>query len=532
MLSFSNYSNSQDILSTGNLVSQTTWDGCASYLKTRIWGGYSGGPCPNVGLDGTGINYSYGQYTLSQTIAINKALQDTGVQINGYNYRWDVKNSNINGQQGGSYDPVALINVQVKDTKGTPLVSETYNYGYHLPNWTTFSGTQTFANSYVANTLGSIGLSVTSKDSGYWAGYYGPEFRNFSLSLNYTAAPPPPPPPVVTTSVPKSDTVTYTAATVVIPTGVDNSSVPTSTVSVGGVQLSTTGTISAPDNIPQVLKDTQAITQQSTSLPTASAKPSVNMSLVMSVINQVQANDKATQTAAVKNANQVTSTSASMAQDQANQVVESLNTMSQTSSQISMIQFSSQSSTISTQSFSLTSSLVSQPTLVAPITTTSTYSSTQNTQQTFNNFSLTAPTSSTSSQATVAQPDTQIKFDNKQLEIDMPTLSFSSSSSRSTGVNDLFASNINFESLQSEQTTDAVKKNITTNDLAGGVDIASIATMPKGYEAYSFVLQDANFYKVEAIYKDQKTVDNARALRQLSSDRLHQMMIDQQYKGN
>jgi hypothetical protein len=45
------------------------------------------------------------------------------------------------------------------------------------------------------------------------------------------------------------------------------------------------------------------------------------------------------------------------------------------------------------------------------------------------------------------------------------------------------------------------------------------------------VLKDADFYAPKDIYGNQKTVDNARALRQLSSDRLHQEMIDQQYKG-
>ena len=42
-------------------------------------------------------------------------------------------------------------------------------------------------------------------------------------------------------------------------------------------------------------------------------------------------------------------------------------------------------------------------------------------------------------------------------------------------------------------------------------------------------LTDANFYAPKEIYRNQRTVDNARALRQLASDRLHQQMVDQQY---
>jgi hypothetical protein len=85
-------------------------------------------------------------------------------------------------------------------------------------------------------------------------------------------------------------------------------------------------------------------------------------------------------------------------------------------------------------------------------------------------------------------------------------------------------------SVQNEQQSDTVKRNVQPNELAGGVDIASMAVVPKGYEVYSIVtLRDAAFYKPETIYKNQNTVDNVRALRQMSSDRLHQEMIDQQY---
>jgi hypothetical protein len=80
-----------------------------------------------------------------------------------------------------------------------------------------------------------------------------------------------------------------------------------------------------------------------------------------------------------------------------------------------------------------------------------------------------------------------------------------------------------------------VKRNVQPNEAAGGVDIATIATQPKGYDAYAqMTLKDAAFYKAEDIYKGQKNVDNVRLLRGLisGSDRLHQNMVDQQYKGN
>jgi hypothetical protein len=83
-----------------------------------------------------------------------------------------------------------------------------------------------------------------------------------------------------------------------------------------------------------------------------------------------------------------------------------------------------------------------------------------------------------------------------------------------------------------EQKTDAVNKNVQPNELAGRVDIAAIATQPVGFQTYSLVLTDAQFYAPREIYRNQRTVDNARAQRLLqgASDRLHQSMVDQQYK--
>jgi hypothetical protein len=81
-----------------------------------------------------------------------------------------------------------------------------------------------------------------------------------------------------------------------------------------------------------------------------------------------------------------------------------------------------------------------------------------------------------------------------------------------------------------EQKTEPVNKNVQPNELAGGVDIARMATQPAGYQAYSFALADASFYAPKEIYKNQVNVDNARVLRQLSSDKLHQDLVNLQYK--
>ena len=81
-----------------------------------------------------------------------------------------------------------------------------------------------------------------------------------------------------------------------------------------------------------------------------------------------------------------------------------------------------------------------------------------------------------------------------------------------------------------EQRTDSVNKNVQSNELAGGVDLTRMATQPAGYQAYSTAMPDVAFYAPREIYRNQINVDNARVLRQLSSDRLHQDLINLQYK--
>jgi hypothetical protein len=84
-----------------------------------------------------------------------------------------------------------------------------------------------------------------------------------------------------------------------------------------------------------------------------------------------------------------------------------------------------------------------------------------------------------------------------------------------------------------EQKTDSVNKNVQPNELAGGVDIQTMSTQPQGYQAYSVALPDVAFYSPKEIYKNQVNVDNVRVLRSLSNDRLHQEMVNSQYKlGN
>lgn len=81
-----------------------------------------------------------------------------------------------------------------------------------------------------------------------------------------------------------------------------------------------------------------------------------------------------------------------------------------------------------------------------------------------------------------------------------------------------------------QQQTNAVKRNIQNNEAAGNVSIESIAKQPAGYAQYFGTIPDVAFYAPKEVYRNQRVIDNARVLRQMSSDRLHQEMVNQQYK--
>ena len=158
---------------------------------TGWWGGTSGGPNPNRLPNDTGFIWSYGQTALGTSIAINNALQEQGIQVDGFTYKWRVKNGNANifANQPG-IDPME-ITVDVHKADGTLYQSYSYDYGFSH-NWTTHEGTQLFPDSFLPPSFfGNIDITAEATDSGFWAGWYGPEFnvQDSEFSLIYSTNP-------------------------------------------------------------------------------------------------------------------------------------------------------------------------------------------------------------------------------------------------------------------------------------------------------------------------------------------------------
>ena len=152
-------------------------------------GGFSGGGNgPAFNATTNTLIFGYTTKTATQNIAaeafaIQHALDlsNAGIKINGYNYSWKINNS---GEQSGT------LSGQVQMMRGNTAL-ETYNYNY---NATTIgfeqkTGTEIFTNPQSLLAGDSMRLSFTGKDNRFWAGYYGPQVREPSLTLNYTTDP-------------------------------------------------------------------------------------------------------------------------------------------------------------------------------------------------------------------------------------------------------------------------------------------------------------------------------------------------------
>jgi len=152
-------------------------------------GGFSGGGSgPAFNAATNTLIFGYTSRTATQTInaeafAIQHALDlsNSGIKINGYNYSWMINNSGENS--GTLTGKVEMLR------GGNPLQSYTYNYSTPTQGFETKTGTQTFNNPQDLLAADQITLSFTGKDSRFWAGYYGPQVRQPSLTLNYTTDP-------------------------------------------------------------------------------------------------------------------------------------------------------------------------------------------------------------------------------------------------------------------------------------------------------------------------------------------------------
>jgi len=394
----------------------------------------------------------------------------------------------------------------------------------------------------------------------------------------------------VTVSQTGQTTVTTSSTAVTPPTG-QTSSNPTMTsvtsVNAGGANVSNTGDVTPQTGVPQAVLDSQASgsssappaqqdsiqqnssptvsitapspgqpnipgpanngpSQSSISSQTASSSKSGPSPTAMAVVKQAQARDQATQKAVLQKSQDNLNASVAQSQQTATTAIASINANNVANSQTTPTPASSSTSVANIgtgpvqQSSTSSTTQQSQQTSMMPMGPTPVATTKSNSSSSTGFFGLN-PMSPSGQGITVSMPPPAVIQQpttvNTQARTFMATnidTSFSQSGfggfKASNPLGDAMSTKINFNALTTESKTDTVNKNVQQNDLAGSVTIAAIAVQPKGFDSYSVTLKDAPFYESREVYRNQTTVDNVRALRQLASDRVYQQMLDMQYK--
>lgn len=593
---FTSYSNSQnltadgitpgEVYSTGNLVQNTVagsgatpWVNGVYQDQLTCWAWGNPGHCgPNpIVRPGNNINFSYGWTDLYQQIQLSNAITASipGLRINGYNFSFTAKNGN--GWDNGQPDYLYAY-TQFNGTNGESVYNRTHNISNQY-NWTGFNFGDTFATPYAVKDLSTVRYGFVGSDSNGWAGPYGPEITNVSFSLKYSVdpcttnpmhsptcpgylealaklAPPPAPETQSFELVPTALGPTTPVSTSLTTTGMlppqNSSDTPGSTgpAERPGQPQSAVAANSAPSATSPQTK----IGEVAVAGAPAKSSSGPSMSTIMSILSSESAKIGAVEKSVVQSATAEAQAAAEQAQQQAESVAATLTTASIAASQAQSAASTGgpgatqqSASAMSLQNNTQSNAAAVQVLRSAAPAQTETVGTSQSIY-TLETQSLAAykpadsshtqlaPASVDYSPATPASVDvTQKNNNSNSAEIELPKTDFLRAGSGTT-LNDY----MNDKPLVSLMATESaqegmVKRNVEPNEAAGGVDIASMATQPKGYDAYAqMTLGDAAFYKPDTIYKNQNTVDNVRVLRglQRGSDRLHQDMIDQQYKGS
>jgi len=535
---FTSYSNSQTPtpgtesytenltnFTSGATPTTSTWQNAGTIgAPLTCWApGDSGycGPLPMVSAWGEGsniINFSYQLTDLYQVVNIGAALSNagTGVKVTGFNFGFTAKNGNgwDNGQQDYLSAYVKFYSNSQGQGQGNVAESYSYDLNYRF-GWTQFNYNETFKNSYDISKLSTAQYGFVGGDSNGWAGPYGPEVSNTSFSLKYSVDPcasdvfySPSCPGYLDAVAKLTPPEEPTVYTMLEPGATGSSSEP--------VLSASTSTSAASQNNPG-----EAVIAGAPAKNTA--RPS--MSMIMNILNRESARvgsaERSVAQAAVSDAQEA----AQQAQEQGESVAANLTASSVESS----LTQSTLSSSMSTQQTSAATGSDGPATsnLSAVDVARASYQAVDNQLSASTsidvNYALTGPVFNTTFNTnSVANAEVELP---KSDELKMGTRS---------ALNDY----LNEQSVTSSSGTEtapdsSVRRNVQPNEAAGGVDIAAMATTPTGYAVYSqMTLKDAAFYQVEAIYRNQRTVDNARVMRglQRGSDRLHQNMVEQQYK--
>lgn len=535
--------------STGNIVVPTTTTSGSTWvngvyqdqLTCWAWGnpGYCG---PNaIVRPGDQINFSFGMTDLYQVRAIADVLPNSGsgLRVNGYTFGFTAKNGN--GWDGGRQDYLsAYVLFSSNAGNSEPAFYKTYDLNSTF-NWTTFKFDETFDTPFASKDLKTVQYGFVGADtSNYWAGPYGPEVYGVNFSLKYSVDPcasnvlssptcpgyldalaklaPAPTPvasdPITTTSTSPITTTTVTtdpvAATVTV----------TSSTTVG--QPSVAPVVSAP------AATTNATAPSTTQTTKESSGSSSNTSLALSIISKNSDRDAAGAAVAQSAVSQAQS-AANQAQQEAASVASNAVANSMSASIVSTNGQPSTGGGLRVTSNNTSGLSVTNNSMPTNNVGTS-LQMTNGGPQTITAMTL----SDTQTVLSIQQSATAIQQSTSSLGQNTETYSLippNMLTDKTNPLNDIIEGKQNIPQNNTTVTTGpVVNKNAQDSDVAGGVSINKMATSPTGYGDYlNFTMRDVAFYAPKEVYKNQRNVDNQRALRTLTNDSKHKEMVEMQY---
>lgn len=556
----------QNIDITGNLVNNTTtattvtstWQNAKFVNTLECWKG--GDPncspgTPYLRPDGA-INFSYNYTELYQIVNVSKALPNngSGLVTTGFTFSWRSKNGN--GWDDARLDQLSAY-VQGYTKSGKWIENFSYNLNF-LHEWTDFTWSKDWSKIRRPDELANVLFGFSGKDNNYWMGPYGPEITNVNFRLRYK-----PDPcvnnPLYSSECPKfQETLAKNSETYTV----DNSNIKPNNLEYTGDQNSSgirspkyaeerledgnkdleeyffDGTDRLLDTLLKIqdnqqreqsiatdvanmaINETDKVSQQVIRQAEQTASRSIKQSIDLNTIQQQQLQ------AEVKQRDNKAEQSLSLFQNTAvnQQNLFQLNAGQQTNiiQLPGIIDFqqinSAQIIELPKTNNSNTATNNSQQTTTVQQTTSTAAPNFQQIQQT-----STQNNNLTSQLALINPVASQIQ--------EIPQQQQNFLTNKADPINQIVDANLKSNESETKEVTQQVKSNTSDNDLAIGVPLTQLAIAPAGYNQYlNFVLQDVSFYPAREVYRNQRTVDNARALRQLSSDGLHQQMINQQYK--
>jgi hypothetical protein len=486
------FSNAQEIDNSGNLINNQNWSGAT-------YGVDPGGCCASISGSGAlydtstdTIMFSYATDTLTQTIGLQQALGGTGIQVHGYNWSFDYRL--VPKTDGTLTNDYLFVDIWMTAANGSTVEAISYNLSNAtmtgiMDTFMSVSGTRTFDAPYTDPQ--SISMRIAGYDGGFWGGYYGPEVRNVSLSVNYSFDPCAADPLYSSScpgyleaymaylfqmlgwsTTPEPETEVAAIDYSLTPSTSSSTSAPEETttgevkVDAGGIEVSTTGELQVPDGIPEEARE----------------KKPVDMNLISRIVRE--ATDDSAALSVVNR---------SIEQSMAEDANPDSSMTSETLAAIARQQDASVEQSIAENQEAAQSGIMFQPEL--GVVESHLAGGDMGISE------ATGESEQVSSTATPAQLADQDRIEIKQPDTD--------------------------------RAETAVQRDVADNDAAGGVGIEDIATEPQDFGMYlAKQLADVQFYQTEEIYRGLEPVDNRRSLRMLSgaNDRLHQAMVDEQYR--